>query len=72
MKTPVYEFYEYVTNNIYFVDNDIKKKFKEILIKERDAIVEAYEEGQRREAREPFWRHGLPYYHHKYSTKWEE
>lgn len=72
MKTPIEEFYEYITANIYFVDADIKKKYKELLIKERDVVIEAYEEGQRREAKEPFWRHGGVYFNHKFNYIWEK
>jgi len=72
IKTPVQEFYDFVNANIYFLDNEIKEKYRELLLKERNTIVEAYEAGQRRESNDPFFLYGETYYHKKYPIRWGE
>ena len=45
MKTPIQEFYNFMDEHQYFIDNDLFKKYHELLDKEKEVIKRAYKQG---------------------------
>ena len=45
MKTPIQEFYEFMEQHQYFIGNDLYEKYKELLKKEKQTIIDAVDYG---------------------------
>jgi len=45
MKTPLQEFKNFMNQHQYFIDNDLFKKYHELLDKEKEVIKRAYKQG---------------------------
>lgn len=45
MKTPLQEFYEFMEQNQYFIGNDLYAKYHEMIEKEKEVIMDAYDTG---------------------------
>jgi hypothetical protein len=63
--TALQELITYMEENFYLTDES-REKFVEVLEKDKQQIIEAFNSGQAKEASECFWTKGNYYYENKY------